>query len=166
MRQVQQGDKSSYHTLFDRHHRAIFGYLRRFTSSESRTEELFQETWLKVYRARNTWQSSQTFKPWLYQVATNTARDASRRTTRRIDEVPVDREHENIRTQKITSTMDLEAAIESLPGHLREVFLLGPVHGFDHKEIASMLDISPDNARARISRARSSLRSLLSESHD
>ena len=166
MRRVQQGDKSSYHTLFDRHHRAIFGYLRRYASSEPRTEELFQETWLKVYRARQTWQPTQAFKPWLYQVATNTARDASRRTARRIDEVPVDREHENIKTQKVTSTMDLEAAIEALPDHLREAFLLGPVHGFDHKEIAGMLDISPDNARARISRARTTLRSQLGGSHD
>ncbi len=161
MRRVQQGDKSSYHTLFDRHHRAIFGYLRRFTPSEPRTEELFQETWLKVYRARNTWQPSQAFKPWLYQVATNTARDASRRTARRIEEVPVDREHENIHTPKATSTMDLKGAIEALPEHLREAFLLGPVHGFDHKEIADMLGITPDNARARISRARSALRARL-----
>ena len=166
MRRVQQGDKSSYQTLFARHNRAIFGYLRRFTLSEHQTEELFQETWLKVYRARNTWQPSKAFKPWLFQVATNTARDASRRTTRRIEEVSTDRDHENMRSHKLVSTMDLEAAIEALPDHLREAFLLGPVHGFDHKEIAQLLDITPDNARARISRARSSLRGSLKGSHD
>jgi RNA polymerase sigma factor (sigma-70 family) len=166
MRRVQQGDKSSYHTLFDRHNRAIFGYLRRFSPIESVAEEMFQETWLKVYRSRHTWHPKQNFRPWLYQVATNTARDVARRSTRRIEEVPADREHENPRSHDATSTMDLEAAIEQLPDHLRTAFLLGPVQGFDHKEIAEMLEITPDNARARISRARAALREELRKRHD
>jgi RNA polymerase sigma-70 factor (ECF subfamily) len=57
--------------------------------------------------------------------------------------------------------MDLEAAIGSLPENLREAFLLGAVEGFDHREVAAQLEISPDNARARISRARARLREIL-----
>lgn len=163
MRRVQQGDKSSYHTLFDRYNRAIFGYLRRYSPTEPIAEEMFQETWLKVYRARHTWHTNQAFRPWLYRVATNTARDTSRRTTRRIEEVPADREHENPLARDTTKALDIETAVHQLPEHLKTAFLLGPVHGFDHKEIAEMLDITPDNARARISRARAALRNELGE---
>jgi RNA polymerase sigma-70 factor (ECF subfamily) len=59
--------------------------------------------------------------------------------------------------------MDLEQAIGALPENLREAFLLGVVEGFDHREVAGQLEISPDNARARISRARARLRELLGE---
>ena len=59
--------------------------------------------------------------------------------------------------------MDVEAAIASLPDPLREAFLLGPIQGFDHREVAEMIGISPDNARARISRARAALRAVLAK---
>ena len=55
----------------------------------------------------------------------------------------------------------LEAAIAGLPETLRDAFLLGVVEGFDHREVADQLGISPDNARARISRARAWLRKRL-----
>jgi RNA polymerase sigma-70 factor (ECF subfamily) len=55
----------------------------------------------------------------------------------------------------------LSRAIEQLPVPLREAFLLGAVHGLDHQELAVALDVTPDNARARLSRARARLRALL-----
>ena len=57
--------------------------------------------------------------------------------------------------------LTLEQAIEALPENLKDAFLLGAVHGMDHREIATQLDISPANARARISRARAFLRDWL-----
>ena len=48
-----------------------------------------------------------------------------------------------------------------LPENLRDAFLLAAVNGLDHNEIATALDISADNARARVSRARVRLREIL-----
>jgi RNA polymerase sigma-70 factor (ECF subfamily) len=59
--------------------------------------------------------------------------------------------------------MDIHAAVAQLPDTLREAFLLGAVQGFDHNEVAQALDITPSNARARISRARAQLREALGE---
>ena len=161
MHQVQQGNRSSYRTLFDRHQNAIYGYLVRRTSRNVQAEDLFQETWLKVYRSRSTYRPGQAFKPWLFRIAANTCTDAMRRSIRRIDEVELDRDHAPRTSSSPLGSMDLEAAINSLPDKLRDAFLLGPVQGFAHREVAEVLDISPDNARARISRARAALREPL-----
>ena len=162
MLRVQQGDNESYNTLFERHHRSIYGYLLRQAREQTRAEEVFQETWLKVHRSRSTYRPGQPFRPWLFRIAANTHRDVLRQGQRQVPLIDTEREPTPVR-EKPLLRMHIEDAIASLPDHLREAFLLGPVQGFGHRELAQLLDISPDNARARISRARSALRNLLEE---
>ena len=125
-------------------------------------QEAFQEAWLKVHRARNTYQEGSRFKTWLYTITANTTRDAYRKSQRRIQTVdsPIEA---RTKPHSPTAGLDIQNAIDALPDTLREAFLLGAIQGFDHKEVAEALQISPDNARARISRARSQLRKALQE---
>ncbi len=161
MLSVQNGDHGAYQELFRRHQRAIYGYLRRRVRDEEHASDLFQETWLNIHRGAHTYRANQRFRPWLFGVAVNTVRDSYRKQGRRIQTTTMVMDHaEPQRTQHLTR-MTLEAAIDTLPEHLKEAFLLGAVQGFNHREIADQLDISPDNARARISRARVHLRKLL-----
>lgn len=160
MLQVQRDHRPSYQQLFDRHQRAVYGFLLRRTRDQEQAAELFQETWLKVYRGRHTWKPQQAFRPWLFGIAANTRRDAGRKATRTLQTVEID-DRLGQSARRHAERMTLEAAIEALPDSLREAFLLGAVHGFDHREVAAQLDISPANARARISRARKALRESL-----
>ena len=160
MVRVQQGDTAAYDALFARHSRSVYGYLLRRTREPEQASELFQETWLKVHKGRHTYRRDQRFRPWLFGIATNAARDAGRRSTRRVETVDVEVEQVTP-AERHEERLSLEAAIDRLPDTLREAFLLGAVHGLDHREVAAQLDISPDNARARISRARAALRKLL-----
>ncbi|MCB9746158.1 MAG: sigma-70 family RNA polymerase sigma factor [Alphaproteobacteria bacterium] len=160
MERVQADDAAAYRVLFDRHNRTVYGYLLRKTRQPELAAELFQETWLKVHRARSTWNPGQAFRPWLFSIAVNTRRDSGRRDQRRIDTVELTRPTPAPRNRP-EERLTLEAAIDKLPEPLREAFLLGAVHGFDHNELAEQLGISAANARARVSRARKALRELL-----
>lgn len=159
---VQKGDEQAYAELFARHKRSVYGYTRRFIRDEARAQEVFQDTWLKVHRARGTYHEGARFKTWLFTIAANTTRDAHRRSQRRIQTVdsPIEARSKN---EKPTLGMDIHAAVAQLPENLREAFLLGAVQGFDHNEVAKALEITPANARARISRARAQLRQSLEE---
>ena len=160
MVRVQSGNPQAYEMLFSRHSGSLFGYLRRRTGQDELDADLFQETWLKVHRFSGSWRPDQAFKPWLYGVALNTARDAGRKSQRRVSTVML--EHDRPQApQAHAQRLTLEQAIEALPENLKDAFLLGAVHGMDHREIATQLDISPANARARISRARAFLRDWL-----
>lgn len=150
----------AYQQLFERHQHRVYGFLLRRTSDPEVAAELFQETFLSVHRARNTWQAGRRFRPWLFSIAANAGRDAARRDRRTpptddlLPDSAVTHDHKSIR-------LDLGRALAELPDTLRDAFLLGAVEGMDHNEVAEALDITPANARARLSRARAWLRDRL-----
>lgn len=163
MQRVQSGDQTAYHMLFQRHHARVYGYLLRRSRDPQLAADLYQETFLSVYRSRETWHAGKLFRPWLFTIAANAARDHARKVKR----LPVEAELEewqSVVRDRPDARLHLERAIAGLPDTLRDAFLLGVVEGFDHNEVAGLLGISSDNARARISRARAWLRAWLSES--
>jgi RNA polymerase sigma factor (sigma-70 family) len=162
MAQVQAGDGGAYEALFHRHHARVYGYLVRRTRDREIAADLYQETFLRVFRARDQFQPGRAFRPWLFGIAANTARDRVRRENRRPMEVPLAEWDAPVHAQP-DARLHLEKAVAELPDALRDAFLLGVVEGFDHREIAAALDITPANARARVSRARRQLRDALSE---
>lgn len=160
---VQAGDDRAFTALFERHRAPVYGFVLRMTRNEATAEDCFQEAFLSVHRARATWNSTHgSFRAWLFRIAANAVRDSQRREMRRPlvltdEELPLP-----VRDWPEERRM-LERALAALPEHLREAFLLGAMHGLDHHELAVALDITPDNARARLSRARTQLRELLSD---
>jgi RNA polymerase sigma-70 factor (ECF subfamily) len=163
MDQVRAGSADAYRQLFDRHRAPLYGYVLRMAQRPELAEEVFQETFLRVYRARETWSSRDaSFRSWLFRIATNAVRDRLRHAARRPEVLPDDDVVVAVE-ESPDERIALERALEALPENLREAFWLGAVIGLDHHELAASLDITPENARARVSRARARLRELLEE---
>ena len=161
---VQADDPAAFATLFGRHQGALYGYALRMVGRPELAEEVFQDTFLSVHRARGTWSSHDgSFRSWLFRIATNGVRDRVRQAARR-PEVLMDEEPHSVGVDHPEDRVALDRALAQLAEPMREAFLLGVVHGLDHRELAEALDITPDNARARVSRARARLRELLEES--
>lgn len=160
MHAVQCDDRAAYQVLFERHRGASYGFLVRKVRNPERAADLFQETWLRVHRGRATFTQGQRFKPWLFSIALNATRDSGRRQSRQVDTIELTLD-KPAPSRDHTQRMTLEAAIDGLPENLRDAFLLGAVYGLDHNEVAAQLQISPANARARLSRARKLLRERL-----
>lgn len=161
MQRVQSGDAAAYRALFDRHHERIYACLVRRCGDRQAAADLYQETWLRVYRSRHTWSPDRPFRPWLFGIAINAARDHARKVRR----LPLHAEPVDLASPppRPDARLHLEDAIAELPDTLRDAFLLGVVEGFDHNEVAETLGITPANARARMSRARAWLRDRLGE---
>ena len=161
MLRVREGDRQAYAELFSRHGDRVWTYLVRKTGDREGAHDLFQDVFLKVWRLAGTFRAGQRFRPWLYRVATNTARDRYRKLGRRVETADVELERLHGRMSSPIAAIDLERALGQLPDHLREAFILGAMEGMDHREMAVALEVSPANARARLSRARKQLRDLL-----
>lgn len=163
MDRVQHGSADAYTTLFQRHQAPLYGYVTRMVRDRELAADVFQDTFLKVHRARATWSGREgSFRSWLFRIATNAVRDRARQADRRRETLSGD----DIIVPAYDRPDDrvmLERALAQLPDPMREAFLLGVVAGLDHNELAAALDISPANARARVSRARSRLREILEE---
>jgi RNA polymerase sigma-70 factor (ECF subfamily) len=157
---VRDGSEAAYATLFERHRSALYGYALRMTRQPEAADDVFQEAFLRVHRARATWSSHEgSFRSWLFRIATNAVRDRGRQAARR-PEVLGDTWEPWYHAEH-ADRIALERVIGELPENLREAFVLAAVMGMDHNEVATALDITPDNARARVSRARVRLRELL-----
>ena len=78
----QQGDEGAFRTLFERHARAMFGFCHHFVRDAARAEELAQDVFVNLYRARDRYRPSARFKTFLYRVASNAIVDQVRRFVR------------------------------------------------------------------------------------
>jgi len=157
---VRDGSEEAYAALFERYRSPLYGFALRMTRHRETADDVFQETFLRVHRARSTWSHHDgSFRSWLYRIAVNTIRDRARAAARRPEVLGDDWEpaYQGAPDDRIA----LERALAALPDNLRDAFLLGAVAGLDHNEVAEALGVSPDNARARISRARARLRQVL-----
>ncbi len=172
MAAVMAGDQVALAALVTRHHTPLLGYLYRLVGGDRQlSEDLVQEALLHVLRQR-TYQADRPFKPWLYMIATNLARDyfksaAVRQCWRRGDEeeallqvydsAPGPEE----RALAAEQGSEVRAALAQLREEYRVVVVLRFYQGFSLQEIAETLHIPLGTVKSRLSVGVHRLRSVL-----
>jgi RNA polymerase sigma-70 factor, ECF subfamily len=172
MAAVQAGDQVALATLVTRHHALLLGYLYRLVGGDRQlSEDLVQETLLHMLRQR-TYLADRPFKPWLYMVATNLARDyfksaAVRQRWRGGDEEEVllhlyDNEPSPEECALAAERgSEVRAALAQLGEEYRIVLLLRFYQGFSLQEIAQTLHIPLGTVKSRLSVGVHRLRAML-----
>src|SRR5436305_9634113 len=79
----REGDKSSFPKLMQRYQRELYHFLVRFLGDRTQAEDVFQETFLQVHQSAGQFDTSRRFRPWLFTIAANKARDLIRSQARR-----------------------------------------------------------------------------------
>ena len=159
---VMAGDQVAFAALVTRHHAPLLGYLYHLVGGDRHlSEDLVQETLLHVLQQR-TYQAGRPFKPWLYRIATNLARDyfksASVRTSRReADEEEAllqleDRQPSpEDRALAAEQGCEVRVALMQLGEEYRVVLVLRFYQGFSLHEIAEALHIPLGTVKSRLS---------------
>jgi RNA polymerase sigma-70 factor (ECF subfamily) len=141
----------------ERHERELMRFLLRTTRDQEDALDLYQETWLRAYRAWPKLESAAGLRPWLYRIATNLCLNRTRDRMRRsrvigdeevdLTSVPghSDGAHEGM--------LHLKALIARLPHNQREALVMRKFGGLEYAEIASALGCSADSARAGVYQA-------------
>ncbi|EFH80200.1 RNA polymerase, sigma-24 subunit, ECF subfamily [Ktedonobacter racemifer DSM 44963] len=172
MTAVMAGDQVALAALVTRHHAPLLGYLYRLVGGDLHlSEDLVQETLLHVLRQR-TYQAGRPFKPWLYMIATNLARDyfksaAVRTSWREGDEEEVllhlfDSEPGPEECALAAEQGDeVRAALAQLGEDYRVVLVLRFYQGFSLQEIAETLHIPLGTVKSRLSVGVHRLRAML-----
>lgn len=172
MTAVMAGDQLALAVLVTRHHALLFGYLYRLTDGDRQlAEDLVQETLLHVLQQR-TYQRERPFKPWLYTIATNLARDHFKSAAVRLrwreggeqdallylyDSEPSPEE----RALAAERGSEVRAALAQLREEDRLVVLLRFYQGFSLQEIAETLHIPLGTVKSRLSAGVHRLRTML-----
>jgi RNA polymerase sigma factor (sigma-70 family) len=138
--------------------------VRRYAARNCRVSDIddaVQETLLLLYRRIGTLRVVTSFSAWLFAVARRACHRLLRMSVGMPD-VPVDTADERwARLAPEDIRMDLSRAIQSLPGHYREVILLRDIEEFSIDEIAAALGLTRESVKARIHRARLMIREYL-----
>jgi RNA polymerase sigma-70 factor (ECF subfamily) len=71
MTRYRNGNASSFDALYERHRAPLFRYVQRQCGNPSVAEELYQDVWMRVIKAKEQWQLGTRFQPWLYRIAHN-----------------------------------------------------------------------------------------------
>ena len=158
----------------------LYSHALRLTKNPADAEDLVQETYLKGYKAFNSFKDGTNLRAWLFRILTNSFINDYRKKQRSFDE----REVEDIEALNTLSSADyssnthlgisaedalferltddeIQTAIDSLPGTYKDVVLLADVQGFSYKEIAEILDVPDGTVMSRLHRARAKLKDLL-----
>lgn len=170
MRRLQGGDHSALNSLVERWQLRLRTYLMRHGMNDADACDLAQETFLRVFRHANRFDSRRTFSTWMFQIALNLLRDhlrkISRRPTQETDEALVrhadDKPSPALDTEHAETGEAVRQAILGLPDAWREVIILSHYENLSHEEIAAVVGTNAKGVETRLYRARLALRKALS----
>jgi RNA polymerase sigma-70 factor (ECF subfamily) len=150
------GDESAFEAIVRRWEPSLAQFLSRL-AADSQVPDLLQEIFLRVYRAGPVYRENGHFSTWLFQIALNVARDASRRV-RPAEPLtgegpPTNGESAHDRCERGEMAALLAQAVAELPPELREVIALRHDRGMKFEEMARMLGVPATTLKSRFSSA-------------
>ncbi len=166
MHKVQDGDMVAFNEIVDRYKDRLLNVIGRMLSSQEEAEDIVQETFIRVYQHRQSFNFQHCFSTWIYTIGLNLARNELRKRKRfkhyDITEMQGN-ESEFAVEMKLPSRLPqvLNNAIQELPEKYRTAFMLRDLQELPYEEVAKVLDIPLGTVKSRVNRARMMLRDKL-----
>jgi len=180
MLQVREGSAAAFEALVEKHQKRLVMVLEHLVSDRTQAEDLAQDVFLRVYRARERYIPTAKFSTWLYTITHNVASNSIRKSSRRkeINLVaspsgsmpvrPLDtmaKDKSNLMPTRLADQKEMEKvireAIQSLGPRQRMAMLLSKYEGMSYNEIAESMELTTQAVKSLLSRARGNLKEAL-----
>jgi RNA polymerase sigma-70 factor (ECF subfamily) len=180
MMQVRKGSRQAFQELVQRYQHRVSALLTRLVGHRRETDDLSQEVFMRVYRARERYTPGARFSTWLFTIVSNVASNARRTLGRRKEVNQFDETRSQLEMQAIdylphhwnsdnpAHRLDsrerqsiVRKAIASLNERQQQAVLLNRVNGLSHAEIAEQMETTPKAIKSLLGRAHDTLRSRL-----
>ena len=179
----KSGDATAFDTMVERYWGRIYSMVNQLLRNPQDAEEVTQDAFIRAHRGLGNFRGDSSFSTWLYQIATNLARNRywywwRRRRDQSIsfdaplggdtdmtlaDVIPAEVETPDDITVTQEFVSNIGRGMEKLGRKHREILILRNVKNLSYEEIAAILGISIGTVKSRIARARESLRSKMGE---
>ncbi len=167
----RNGSRKAQEDVFNAIYRRLLSVCRRYAKDDDEAKDILQNGFIKVFKSVENYKGDGSFEGWIKRIVINTAIDNYRR--KKVKPVVVDSEM----TDRVGSNMEDEQedesvyqqipvnvvldSVQKLSPAYRTVFNLYVLEGYNHNEIAEMLDISVGTSKSNLSKARLNLRKML-----
>ncbi len=171
---VQKGDNSAFDQLVYKYHKLIVSFIYRFVNNPAVAEELAQDVFLRVFRARHSYEPRARFAAWIYRIATNVSlkeakrgrrmrfwsRDHDSREAAQGEEETVRDPLPDAEVRLLTSELEraVRGAIRSLPPNEKAAVILRRYEDLSYREIAEIMECSEAAVKTYIHRGKLHMR--------
>ena len=178
VRLVQRGNRHAFDLLVKKYQYKVAGIAQRFAANPADAQDIAQESFIKAYRAMESFRGESAFYTWLYRITVNTAKNFVVKNAGRGISVDVDtpdieaydgseRLHQGDNPENILESSDvkrvIKEALQSLPDDLRQAITLREIDDMSYDEIADVMGCPVGTVKSRISRAREIINRKLTE---
>lgn len=175
----QGGDDAAFREIVERYEPLIKGFLHKRLKDEERVQDLTQDTFLRVHRARQRYDSTRKFSTWIYTIASNLLKNEYRNRSRKRETSfsdlrsdssssaasrPIEFKSNNADPERMTYRSELRAAIqdaiEQMDEHHRIPFVMREVEDRTYEEISEAIGVPVGTVKSRLFRARNAFQQL------
>ncbi|MCH7514541.1 MAG: RNA polymerase sigma factor [Bacteroidetes bacterium] len=161
-----KGDGIAQSKLYGLYSKAMYNVCLRITNNEDDTKDVMQEAFISAFQNLGTYKGEASFGAWLKRIVVNKAINHIKRKRVEFTELNPERDEMQEEQPDLTNEQELTVekiknAIVKLPDGYRLVFSLYLLEGYDHQEIAGILNISESTSKSQYNRAKKKLRELI-----
>ena len=174
IKKFQEGDVGAYNQIVFRFKDRLLNFIYRFVNDLDLAEDLVQDTLLKLYTHKDSYQEIAKFSTWLYTIAANLARTELRKKKRRktfsVTELSREDREFIIASSDLDPSEDLSSqnfeksvqqALAELPDDFKTIIILRDIQELSYDEISKIVDVPLGTVKSRINRGRVKLQQLL-----
>lgn len=157
-----RGERHAQYVLYNHYKDYVFTLAYRMNQNLQDAEDVTQKIFIRIFHKIDTYKGDSAFSSWIYRIATNLCINHYRSNRTRKSKTGPELD-DNLVGKNGTNTLapHLEKAVSALPPGYRMVFLLHDVQGFNHGEVAEMMEISEGTSKSQLHKARQELRRRL-----
>ncbi|MFN8844744.1 MAG: RNA polymerase sigma factor [Chryseotalea sp.] len=163
----KQGDEKAFEQLYSLYAKAMYNVAYRVTGREEEAEDVLQDAFISAFKNIQAYRGDSPFGAWLKRIVINKGINVLR--NRKQDIVPVDEktelipEEEHFIYKEELNVEKVRKALMQLPDGYRNVLSLYLLEGYDHQEIAEILQINESTSKSQLNRAKAKLKDILTE---
>lgn len=163
----KKGDKTAQFEIYKQYYKAMYNTALRIVNNGFEAEDIMQESFLSAFEKLDSFSGTVTFGAWLKRIVINNSLTALKKINR-LDTVSLEKVtlNEVIHEEQeytMLNASDILNKVSQLKNNYKVAITLNLIEGYDYEEIAQIMDISYENSRTTVSRAKNKLRQLLSQ---
>ncbi len=171
LQRCKSGEESAQFEIYKLYYKAMYNTSLRILNDSFEAEDVMQESFLVAFTKLSTFKGEVTFGAWLKRIVINKSITQLRKN-KKFDHLPLEvvadqRDHDNNdEDYSLINMKEILGAINQLKDNYKVALTLNLIEGYDYEEISDIMEISYQNSRTVVSRAKSKLRELLVVSYE
>lgn len=165
--QCKEGDKTAQFAVYKQYYKAMYNTAFRIVNDSFEAEDIMQESFLSAFTKLDSFSGTVTFGAWLKRIVINKSltvlKNNNKLNTVPLEKVTIKDVVEENQDYSLLKVSDILNKVSQLKNNYKVAITLNLIEGYDYEEIAQIMDISYENSRTTVSRAKNKLRQLLSQ---